>query len=101
MYEDFGGLSSLLRWGLPLAVCLPDPELTPSLCHFPSVLGERKLVTVARCGLCCWNWFGSHVVVNGAQQGRLGLVMVCEFLEDCSGMSCPAALVLSHLIAGP
>lgn len=34
-------------------------------------------------------------MVDRAEQGRLGVVMVCGFRAECSGMSWLAALVLS------
>ena len=85
---------------LPLVVCLSGSGLTPVsvIC----LLSPREGHTITRGGICSWNGLGAHLVgsrprLNRAQWGRLGVVMVCGFPVECSGMSCLAALVLGYI----
>lgn len=99
--EAFGNSeSSWPRWRLALALSLSGSELTRSLWHFPAVLGERKLVVAAGCGICCWNQAGSP---PGSEQGPAGQarsVVVYGFVSWRMFKNVfLAALVLSSVIS--
>lgn len=85
---------------MSLAVCLPGSGLTPVsvIC----LLSPREGNTITRGGICSWNGLGAHLVgsrarLSRAQWDRLGVIMVCGFPVECSGMSCLAALVLGYI----
>lgn len=85
---------------LSLAVCLPGSGLTPVSVICLLSLGEGN--TIIRGGICSWNGLGAHLVgsrarLSRAQWDRLGVIMVCGFPVECSGMSCLAALVLGYI----
>ncbi|CAI9151387.1 unnamed protein product [Rangifer tarandus platyrhynchus] len=42
-------------------------------------------------------WWGAELGSAELSGGRLGVVMVCGFSVECSGMSCLAALVLGYI----
>lgn len=51
--------------------------------------------TITRCGICCWDGAGSSPGGEQSPVEQAGVGMVCGFPAECSGMSCPATLVLS------
>lgn len=75
-------------------VCMPglDSHSLPSPALLGLVRGGVSGNTITSWRICCWD-----LVVHRAQWSRLGVIMVCGFPAECSGISCPAALALSVL----
>lgn len=92
--------SSLPWWSLALGSLFARLWAHPSLCHLSAVPKGRKHYHKG------WNLLLERIGSppggdqNSAQQssvGQTGVVMVCGFSVECSGMSCLAALVLGYI----
>ena len=85
---------------LPLADCLPGSGLTPAsvICLLSPREGNTMTGVESAPGTD-WEptWWGAELGSAELSGGRLGMVMVCGFSVECSGMSCLAALVLGYI----